>query len=129
MTKNKNKSTNYEAAKRRDIIRELLVKAWSRGQIVEYCTKKWNCSERNIDKYLKSIKDEWQKDFDDSRNTQRQELLERYRYIYRKALESGDLSLAAKVNKDEAKLLGLEIDKMEVDSKSDVQINISIEGE
>ena len=110
------------------MIRDLLLTGWTRGQIVRHCSKLWRCTERNVDKYLKSVRDEWQKDFDETKDIYRQELLERYRYLYKKALSTGDLALASKISKDEAKLRGLEVEKHEIDSTSDMNVNINIEG-
>jgi len=99
----------------------LLLKRKSTGYIVQYCSQKWNVSERQIRTYIKRARKEWQKYFTNIKHAgigyhiaQMKEIKDQAyeRKIVigkgenKQVIEVPDLSLVFDIAKEEAKLMG-----------------------
>lgn len=107
------KSTKSVKIQRLREIRSLLILGRPRHEIVYELSNKWNCSERNVDKYINACKQLIQKAFDEETIS---DLKEKYDYLFEEALKDGDNMLAKQIVDSKQKLKGI-VDKVEITVK------------
>jgi hypothetical protein len=84
------------------------------GYIVQFIAEKWGLEERQAYNYIRLARKEWQKHFTDVKRWGIGYHLSKRREIRARAIEDRDYRLALDADKDEAKLLGLYVDRQEV---------------
>jgi hypothetical protein len=103
------KSTNVEIDERINTVYDLLLRAYSRTQIVRYCAEHWNVGERQAENYMARARQLQQLDAELERPQWLASAISRLQDYERLAREKGNLSIAIKALEDQAKLLRFEI--------------------
>jgi hypothetical protein len=103
------KSTNVEIDERVNTVYDLLLRAYSRTQIVRYCAEHWNVGERQAENYMARARQLQQLDAELERPQWLAAAIARLQDYERQAREKGNLSIAIKALEDQAKLLRFEI--------------------
>ena len=92
----------------------LLIPNRTSGYIVQFIAQNWDLEKRQAYEYIKLAREEWQKHFTDVKRWGIGYHLAKRREIRARAIEDKDYKLALDADKDEAKLLGLYIDRREI---------------
>jgi len=92
----------------------LLIPNRTSGYIVQFIAQNWGLEKRQAYEYIKLAREEWQKHFTDVKRWGIGYHLAKRREIRARAIEDKDYKLALDADKDEAKLLGLYIDRREI---------------
>lgn len=103
------KSTNVEIDERINTVYDLLLRAYSRTQIVRYCAEHWNVGERQAENYMARARQLQQLDAELERPQWLAAAVARLQDYEREARAKGNLSIAIKALEDQAKLLRFEI--------------------
>lgn len=103
------KSTNVEIDDRVNQVYDLLLKAYSRHQIVQYASNTWNVSARQADDYIARARQLMQLDAELERPQWLAAAIARLQEYERRASDSNQLSVALKALEDQAKLLRFEM--------------------
>ena len=103
------KSTNVEIDERVNTVYDLLLRAYSRTQIVRYCAEHWNVGERQAENYMARARQLQQLDAELERPQWLASAISRLQDYERLARDKGNLSIAIKALEDQAKLLRFEI--------------------
>jgi len=103
------KSTNVEIDERVNAVYGLLLKAYSRTQIVQYCSENWNVGERQTENYLARARQLMQLDAELERPQWLVAAIARLTEYERRASASNQLSIALKALEYQAKLLRFEM--------------------
>lgn len=103
------KSTNVEIDERINAVYDLLLRAYSRTQIVRYCAEHWNVGERQAENYMARARQLQQLDAELERPQWLASAISRLQDYERLARDKGNLSIAIKALEDQAKLLRFEI--------------------
>ena len=103
------KSTNVEIDERINTVYDLLLRAYSRTQIVRYCAEHWNVGERQAENYMARARQLQQLDAELERPHWLASAISRVQDYERLARDKGNLSIAIKALEDQAKLLRFEI--------------------
>ncbi len=92
----------------------LLIPNRTSGYIVQFIAQNWGLEKRQAYEYIRLAREEWQKHFTDVKRWGIGYHLAKRREIRARAIEDKDYRLALDADKDEAKLLGLYIDRKEI---------------
>ena len=103
------KSTNVEIDERINTVYDLLLRAYSRTQIVRYCAEHWNVGERQAENYMARARQLQQLDAELERPQWLAAAVARLQDYEREARAKGNLGIAIKALEDQAKLLRFEI--------------------
>lgn len=103
------KSTNVEIDERVNDVYDLLLKAYSRTQIVRHCSDAWNVGERQAENYMARARQLMQLDAELERPQWLAAAIARLTEYERRASEANQLSVALKALEDQAKLLRFEM--------------------
>jgi hypothetical protein len=103
------KSTNVEIDERVNTVYDLLLRAYSRTQIVRYCAEHWNVGERQAENYMARARQLQQLDAELERPQWLASAISRLQDYEREARAKGNLSIAIKALEDQAKLLRFEM--------------------
>ena len=103
------KSTNVEIDERVNTVYDLLLRAYSRTQILRYAAETWDVSERQAELYMSRARQLMQLDAELERPQWLAAAVARLADYERQAREKGNLSIAIKALEDQAKLLRFEI--------------------
>lgn len=103
------KSTNVEIDERINTVYDLLLRAYSRTQIVRYCSEHWNVGERQAENYMARARQLQQLDAELERPQWLASAISRLQDYERLARDKGNLSIAIKALEDQAKLLRFEM--------------------
>jgi hypothetical protein len=103
------KSTNVEIDERINTVYDLLLRAYSRTQIVRYCAEHWNVGERQAENYMARARQLQQLDAELERPQWLASAIARLQDYEREARAKGNLSIAIKALEDQAKLLRFEM--------------------
>lgn len=107
------KATTAQSIERERYVAEMLVRGYSRPDIIEYCRNKWNIERAQTDNYIAKAR----KGFLDEASRDRQELLSEAlattKDIQKKAYDEKDLRVALMASKENAELAGLKTIKVE----------------
>ena len=103
------KSTNAEIDERVNTVYDLLLRAYSRTQILRYAAETWNVSERQAELYMSRARQLMQLDAELERPQWLAAAVARLADYERQAREKGNLSIAIKALEDQAKLLRFEM--------------------
>lgn len=103
------KSTNVEIDERVNAVYDLLLKAYSRTQIVRHCADTWGVAERQAENYMARARQLMQLDAELERPQWLAAAVARLHEYERRAAESNQLGVALKALEDQAKLLRFEM--------------------
>ncbi len=103
------KSTNVEIDERVNTVYDLLLRAYSRTQILRYAAETWNVSERQAELYMSRARQLMQLDAELERPQWLAAAVARLADYERQAREKGNLSIAIKALEDQARLLRFEM--------------------
>lgn len=103
------KSTNVEIDERVNTVYDLLLRAYSRTQILRYAAETWDVSERQAELYMSRARQLMQLDAELERPQWLAAAVARLADYERQAREKGNLSIAIKALEDQAKLLRFEM--------------------
>ena len=103
------KCTNVEIDERINTVYDLLLRAYSRTQIVRYCAEHWNVGERQAENYMARARQLQQLDAELERPQWLAAAVARLQDYEREARAKGNLGIAIKALEDQAKLLRFEI--------------------
>ncbi len=103
------KSTNVEIDERVNTVYDLLLRAYSRTQIVRYCSEHWDVGERQAENYMARARQLQQLDAELERPQWLAAAVARLQDYERQACEKGNLSIAIKALEDQARLLRFEM--------------------
>jgi hypothetical protein len=103
------KSTNVEIDDRVNQVYDLLLRAYSRNQIVRHCSESWNVGERQAENYIARARQLMQLDAELERPQWLAAAIARLQDYERRASDSNQLSVALKALEDQAKLLRFEM--------------------
>ena len=103
------KSTNVEIDERVNAIYDLLLRAYSRNQIVRYCSDNWNVGERQAENYIARARQLMQLDAELERPQWLAAAIARLQDYERRASDKNQISIALKALEDQAKLLRFEM--------------------
>lgn len=122
------KATDAEILKRLKAVEIRLLRNDSYAEIVRYCTTKYKITQRQVDKYIRKVKDKWTEilDKDSERNlskaiVQREQLYNKI--IKSKKLSHNKIKTALKILDSIAKIQGIMINK--IDLKGEVKFDLS----
>lgn len=109
------KSTDAEISLRVATVSEMLIKGFSRQDILQYCAKEWNIQKRQSDEYIAKAKNKLielaEKDIEFNKAL----AIERYNDLYRKNYGIKDYRECRQVQNDIVKLHGIaEPDKVDI---------------
>jgi hypothetical protein len=99
------KSTNVEIDERVNTVYDLLLRAYSRTQIVRFCSEHWDVGERQAENYMARARQLQQLDAELERPQWLAAAVARLQDYERQAGEKGNLSIAIKALEDQARLL------------------------
>ena len=85
----------------------LLSQAYSRTQILQQCSEKWDISERQVDNYIAKARKLLEKDCELSRAQFLAELMQRLRSYETKAAQRGQMQVAVNSARLQAELVSL----------------------
>lgn len=103
------KSTNAEIDERVNIVYDLLLKAHSRHQILQYAANAWDVSPRQGDEYIARARQLMQLDAELERPQWLAAAIARLQEYERRASDKEQLSIALKALEDQARLLRFEL--------------------
>jgi hypothetical protein len=103
------KSTNVEIDERVNTVYDLLLRAYSRTQILRYASETWDVSERQAELYMSRARQLMQLDAELERPQWLAAAIARLQDYERQAREKGNLGIAIKALEDQAKLLRFEM--------------------
>lgn len=103
------KSTNAEIDDRVNQVYDLLLKAYSRTQIVRFCSESWNVGERQAENYMARARQLMQLDAELERPQWLAAAIARLQEYERRASDKNQISIALKALEDQAKLLRFEM--------------------
>ena len=81
---------------------------------MHYIAQNWGLEKRQAFEYIKLAREEWRKHFTDVKRWGLGYHLAKRREIRNRAISNGDYKLALEADKDEARLLGLYVEKSEI---------------
>jgi len=115
------KSTNAQKEFRINQVMSLLTIGKFRWEILAQLTKEWNCSERNVEKYMaactKLLRNHYSKETAD-------DILSKYNFLYNDALVRNDKKLAKNVLDSMAKVGGYMMERVDITSGGEKLQNI-----
>lgn len=97
----------------------MLVAGRYRWEIISELSKEWNCTTKNVDKYISASKKVMSSHF--SKETV-EDILSKYNYLYQIAIEKGDARTANRILDSIAKVSGKYIEKVE--HVGDINFNV-----
>lgn len=103
------KSSNVEIDARVNTIYDLLLRAYSRTQIVRYCSDTWDVGERQSENYISRARQLMALDAELERPQWLAAAVARLADYERRASEANQLGVALKALEDQAKLLRFEM--------------------
>lgn len=103
------KSTNVEIDERINTVYDLLLRAYSRTQIVRYCAEYWDIAERQAENYIARARKLQQLDAELERPEWLASAIARLQEYERRASDKDQISIALKALEDQAKLLRFEM--------------------
>lgn len=103
------KSTNKEIDDRINTVYELLLKAYSRTQIVRFCSDNWNVGERQAENYMARARQLMQLDAELERPQWLAAAIARLQEYERRASDKNQITTAIKALEDQARLLRFEM--------------------
>jgi hypothetical protein len=103
------KSTNVEIDERVNAVYDLLLRAYSRTQIVRHCSETWNVGERQAENYISRARQLMALDAELERPQWLAAAVARLVEYERRASEANQLSVALKALEDQARLLRFEL--------------------
>lgn len=103
------KSTNKEIDDRINTVYELLLKAYSRTQIVRFCSDNWNVGERQAENYMARARQLMQLDAELERPQWLAAAIARLQEYERRASDKNQITTAIKALEDQARLLRFEL--------------------
>ena len=103
------KSTNTEIDDRVNQVYDLLLKAYSRNQIVRHCSEAWDVGERQAENYIARARTLMQLDAELERPQWLAAAIARLQDYERRASDKNQISIALKALEDQAKLLRFEM--------------------
>jgi hypothetical protein len=122
------KATDAEILKRLKAVEVRLLQNDSYSDIVRFCTKKYKITSRQVDKYIRKIKDKWTEILDKDSEQNLSKAIVQREMLYNKIIKSKKLShnkikIALKILDSIAKIQGLMINK--IDLKGEVKFDLS----
>jgi hypothetical protein len=103
------KGTNVEVDGRVNAVYDLLLQAYSRTQILQYCSAEWDISERQVENYIARARKLQQLDAELERPEWLAAAIARLQDYEREARKRGNLGIAIKALENQAKLLRFEM--------------------
>lgn len=103
------KGTNVEVDGRVNAVYDLLLQAYSRTQILQYCSAEWDISERQVENYIARARKLQQEVADQNRDEWFVGALSRLQDCEREARKRGNLGVAIKAVETQARLLRFEM--------------------
>lgn len=103
------KSTNAEIDERVNTVYDLLLRAYSRTQILRFAAEAWDVSERQAELYMSRARQLMQLDAELERPQWLAAAVARLQDYEREAREKGNLGIAIKALEDQARLLRFEM--------------------
>jgi hypothetical protein len=103
------KSTNVEIDERVNVVYDLLLRAYSRTQIVRHCSETWKVGERQAENYISRARQLMALDAELERPQWLAAAVARLVDYERRASEANQLSVALKALEDQARLLRFEM--------------------
>jgi hypothetical protein len=99
------KGTNVEVDGRVNAVYNLLLQAYSRTQILQYCSAEWDISERQVENYIARARKLQQEVADQNRDEWFVAALSRLQDCEREARKRGNIGVAIKAVETQARLL------------------------
>lgn len=103
------KSTNVEIDERVNAVYDLLLRAYSRTQILRYAAENWGVADRTAETYIQRARQLMQLDAELERPQWLAAAIARLVDYERRASEANQLSVALKALEDQARLLRFEL--------------------
>ena len=103
------KGTNVEVDGRVNTVYDLLLQAYSRTQILQYCSAEWDISERQVENYIARARKLQQEVADQNRDEWFVGALSRLQDCEREARKRGNIGVAIKAVETQARLLRFEM--------------------
>jgi hypothetical protein len=103
------KSTNTEIDQRINTVYDLLLRAYSRTQILRYASENWEISDRQAETYIARARQLQQLDAELERPQWLAAAIARLQEYERRASDKDQISIAIKALEDQAKLLRFEM--------------------
>ena len=103
------KGTNIEVDGRVNAVYDLLLQAYSRTQILQYCSAEWNISERQVENYIARARKLQQEVADQNRDEWFVGALSRLQDCEREARKRGNIGVAIKAVETQARLLRFDL--------------------
>ena len=103
------KGTNVEVDGRVNAVYDLLLQAYSRTQILQYCSAEWDISERQVENYIARARKLQQEVADQNRDEWFVGALSRLQDCEREARKRGNIGVAIKAVETQARLLRFEM--------------------
>lgn len=117
------KATNAEIAQRVAMVHKLLVAGASRGAIVQYGSKEWRVSDRQIDDYIASAKETLKAQTDRDKENNLSMALARMNDIFQQCMSAKNFKGAITAQQEINKLLGL-YEPVKQDHSGDLSIRL-----
>ena len=121
------KSTFAVAEKRRQIVFEMYCNDESYSSIARYCAENWGIRSRQTQTYVSQAKKRLEKEALPKYEEELKKALIRRQRLKRKAEQAGDLRLVLDIEKDEGKLRGLYIERIDHTTKGESMKKITVE--
>ena len=112
-----NKPTKAEKKQRVVIIYELMLKHATRGEILQFSANRWGVVERTADSYIAAAREMLYAETEGDADRNRRRILRELDYLYSEALRRHRVDTCLNIKREQAKLLGLDISKIELDAK------------
>ncbi len=119
------KSTNAEIEQRVNKIYELLINSWNRYDIVQYGSKNWNITDRQVDDYIAMAKEIIKERGKQTREEWITEAKNRHDDRYKKAMSQKDIHSCRLEDLAWNKISGNEHINVDIDGSLDVNVNIT----
>lgn len=112
------RSTKAEKLKREAIVYKMLLTETPRPEICQFMTEKYRLSERQVDRYIKDAAEKLEKDISRKTKAGLSYHLSKRDLLFNRAYKDNNINLALSVLRDRAKLEGLYVENINLNSSN-----------
>jgi hypothetical protein len=103
----KKRATKTEQERRLDDIEELLLKGHKESEVVKMLSLRWNCGAANVRKYIRDLKQTWEKLETAPRAQLKVKYTRRLEELFKEALVGKSLKIALEIQKEINRIEGM----------------------
>lgn len=112
--------TKHEKLQRDEELKKCILQGMSETEIVKVYTKKWQCTDTNVRKYLWQIAEQFRNAQIEALPALKNKYLARLEMLFKEAREAGNLKTALDIQKEINKICGLHDEKRDDDVRAPI---------